>query len=156
MVPTRNHGFWHPNCRLQLPDQVRTDIALTLLWHIWKARNAKILEQEPPAREVIYLLGYTRLCFSSYKSITDFLKKLGLRGARPPPRHCIKKKTFSHRPVLWHETGEKIFLQQQTTRRAIRRSTTSHTCVCRFQESNPHRLLAQRQGLPTELGSVSL
>jgi hypothetical protein len=40
---------------LQLPDQVRTDIALTLLWHIWKARNAKILEQqEPPAREVIY------------------------------------------------------------------------------------------------------
>ena len=26
------------------------------------------------------------------------LKKLNLRGVRPPPQHCIKKEAFSHRP----------------------------------------------------------
>lgn len=30
---------------LALPDEVRTNIFITLFWHVWKARNAKIFEQ---------------------------------------------------------------------------------------------------------------
>jgi hypothetical protein len=33
---------WLLGCELPLPDQVRTDVAILILWHIWKGRNAKI------------------------------------------------------------------------------------------------------------------
>ncbi|CAN6320028.1 unnamed protein product [Urochloa humidicola] len=36
---------WAVGCSASLPDSVRTDVILLLLWHIWKARNAKIFEK---------------------------------------------------------------------------------------------------------------
>jgi hypothetical protein len=45
---------WLLGFDLTFPDQVCTDVALVLLWHIWKARNSKIFEQQDlPPREVI-------------------------------------------------------------------------------------------------------
>jgi hypothetical protein len=45
---------WHLACSFPLPDDVRTDIFLTLLWHIWKATNSKIFEQQTlPPQEVL-------------------------------------------------------------------------------------------------------
>ncbi|RCV46324.1 hypothetical protein SETIT_9G522400v2, partial [Setaria italica] len=45
-VDPRGHTMpWLLGCALPLPDQIRTDIAILILWHIWKARNAKIFEQ---------------------------------------------------------------------------------------------------------------
>jgi hypothetical protein len=82
-------------------------------------------------------------------------KKTRYPGSKTTPRHCIKKKIFSHRlrkspnscpthtqqhcntresrlalDMCFDMDKRGDFLQQQTTGRAIRRSTTADTCVC--------------------------
>jgi hypothetical protein len=40
----RHKNPWFIGCSLSLPDDVRTNMFLTLLWHIWKAKNEKIFD----------------------------------------------------------------------------------------------------------------
>jgi hypothetical protein len=45
---------WLLGCFLSLPDEVRGDVFLTILWHIWKARNTLIFGQQTlPPPEVL-------------------------------------------------------------------------------------------------------
>jgi len=54
LLPGHHKTPWLIGCHLPLPDQTRVDATLVLLWHLWKARNAKIFDQlDLPAQEVI-------------------------------------------------------------------------------------------------------
>jgi hypothetical protein len=47
IFPNKNVGSpWLLGVEINLPDSVRTDVMLLLLWHIWKARNALIFDQQ--------------------------------------------------------------------------------------------------------------
>jgi hypothetical protein len=49
--PGQHKYLWAMGATHPLPDQVRDDVMLTVLWHIWKAQNDQIFErQDPPSQ----------------------------------------------------------------------------------------------------------